>query len=318
MKIAIIDMGTNTFHLILVEVSYDSYKITYREKTSVKIGKGGISKGHITDEAIERAVNTLLDFKRIIEDNEIDQIHATATSAIRNARNGLDLLDLIKEKTGISARIISGREEAEYIYFGVNKAVELGDKPVLIMDIGGGSIEFVIANNIEIYWLHSYEIGGQRMIDRFHRRDPIDGENISLLEEFLSENLTELFEACSRYQPKVLIGSSGTFDTISDIFCHQNGFEINPDLTELPFATESFEFIYQQMISKNREERLKIPGMIPMRVDMIVVAFVLIKFILENLSIRELRISAYALKEGVLLKTIDALKKENILKPNTI
>ena len=161
MKVAVIDMGTNTFHLIIVEVEKDDFKIVYREKTAVKIGEKGINHGMITDDAIDRALKTLSKFKEVIDEEEVEQVFATATSAIRNAKNGKGLVALIKEETGIETRIISGIQEAEYIYYGVNKAVEIGDKASLIMDIGGGSIEFIIGTSKEIIWRQSFEIGGQ-------------------------------------------------------------------------------------------------------------------------------------------------------------
>ena len=318
MKIAVIDMGTNTFHLILVEVSYEGYRITHRERIAVKIGQGGISNGHITPDAEQRAIEAVREYQKRTQDHGIDQIYATATSAIRNARNGLDLLDKIKKATGITARIISGREEAEYIYFGVTSALRVGKDPALIMDIGGGSIEFIIGNDEEIFWLQSFEIGGQRMIDRFHLNDPITSNEISALEQYLFEHLQELFEACAKYQPETIIGSSGTFDTMSDILQRKKGQALDDEMTELPFEMAEFDAIYQEIISKTRAERLDIPGMIPMRVDMIVVALVLIKYVLDSFGLKELRISAYALKEGVLLKTIDSLKKEKVLRPDSI
>lgn len=315
MKIAVIDMGTNTFHLLIVDVNYQDYKIVYREKTAVKIGKGGISHGLITAEAQERAIATVSDFKLEINRHEITNVYATATSAIRNARNGMELLDRIKHATGVSAKIISGREEAEYIYFGVTQALKIGSRPALIMDIGGGSIEFIIANDRDILWLRSFEIGGQRLVDKYHENDPITEEEIRDLEAYLFENLQELFDKCAEFQPNTLVGSSGTFDTISDIYQIQNGITCDEDVTEFPFSFDRFEPIFYEVIAKTREERLKMPGMSPMRVDMIVVAFVLIKFVVDSIDIKAMRISAYALKEGVLLKTIDSLKKDKILRP---
>jgi exopolyphosphatase/guanosine-5'-triphosphate,3'-diphosphate pyrophosphatase len=315
MRIAIIDMGTNTFHLMLVELSYEQFTIFRREKIAVKIGEKGINHGFITAEAADRAVLALKAFQNIILEEEIDQTFATATSAIRNAQNGQELLNKIESVTGIKGRIISGLEEAEHIYFGVTKALNIGEKPGLIMDIGGGSIEFIIGNDKDISWMQSFEIGGQRMLERNKISDPITESEIKNLERYLFEHLQELFEACAKFQPETLIGSSGTFDTLSEIYQKEKGINASSGKTEFPFDFDSFESIFQQIITKKREERLQIPGMIPMRVDMIVVALILVNFVIECLNIKDLRISAYALKEGVLLKTIDSLKKNETLKP---
>lgn len=309
MRVAVIDMGTNTFHLIVVEVANNDFKIIYREKTAVKIGENGINRGMITDEAAERALTALHKFKVVLEQEDAQEVYATATSAIRNAANGEALVARIAQETGIQARIISGDDEAEYIYFGVKKALKIGHEPALIMDIGGGSIEFIIGTDSEILWKQSFEIGGLRMVERFQQHDPILFDEIAAVERYLDSHLQPLFRICQQYQPKVLIGSSGTFDTLSDIHCLENGIDRPENATEYPLTMQAFYDIYQELIHKNREQRLSIPGMIPLRVDMIVVASILIRLVLEKLRLSSIRVSAYALKEGVLLGTLHSLQR---------
>lgn len=307
MKVGIIDMGTNTFHLLIADVRDNDFTILFKEKLLVKIGEGGISQGYITEEATQRALKALTRFREVTEAEEVERVFATATSAIRNAKNGQELADKIQKEIGFEVRIISGDEEAETIYYGVKKAIPLTNEVVLIMDIGGGSIEFIIGNNDSILWKRSFEIGGQRLIDRFHGHDPMLPEEIVNLNQYLSESLQPLFEACQKHRPTTLIGSSGTFDTLSDIYMLANKIEKNPLATEFPFTLEAFTDIHQKMIAMTRAERMQVPGMIEMRVDMIVVASVLIRFVIEKLGIKDIRVSAYALKEGVLLKTIHSL-----------
>ncbi len=310
MRIAVIDMGTNTFHLLVAEVSNGQFETIYREKSAVKIGANGINDGLITEAAQSRAIKTLRRFKQITDVENVDRVFATATSAIRNASNGQELVDKIKVETGITTGIISGDEEAQLIYYGVGHALNLGEETSLIMDIGGGSIEFIIGNAKEILWKHSFEIGGQRMIERFHRHDPILDNEREAVEAYLKENLSLLFEKVSTYKPGTLVGSSGTFDTLSDIFRVQEGLEKSPDATEFPLTLEGFNRIADEIITKNRDQRLAIPGMIELRVDMIVVAVILINFVLTHSGIEKIRVSAYALKEGVLLNTIHQLAKQ--------
>ncbi|MEM8893785.1 MAG: exopolyphosphatase [Bacteroidota bacterium] len=310
MRIAVIDMGTNTFHLLVAKVDNGQFETIYREKSAVKIGAKGINDGLITEAAQTRALKTLRRFKQITEVENVDQVFATATSAIRNANNGADLVAKIKEETGISTRIISGEEEAKLIYYGVEHALDLGDETSLIMDIGGGSIEFIIGNENEIKWKHSFEIGGQRMIERFHKHDPIRTEEKEAVEAYLDEHLTLLFEKVTQYQPTALIGSSGTFDTLSDIYRVKEGLEKSPEATEFPLTLSGFNEIFADILVKTREERLAMPGMIELRVEMIVVASILIDFILTRSQIKKIRVSAYALKEGVLLNTIHQLTKQ--------
>ena len=304
MKMGIIDMGTNTFHLIIVEVDDEDFKFLHREKRSVRLGKDGISEGLITTTAMTRAIDTLVDFKQILEEHQVSDVYATATSAVRNAANGEELVDKIEAATGIKTTIISGLQEAEFIYFGVTQALDIGKEPALIMDIGGGSIEFIISTSDEILWKESFEIGGQRLQDQFHAHDPIAPQEIRSIEEFLEVKLERLFSMCKEYSPKTLIGSSGTFDTLSDIYSNASGIQRAEGATEYPLDIEGFEDIHQQLIQKIRAERLAIPGMIEMRVDMIVVASVLLHFLIKKLDLTSLRVSAFALKEGVLLHHI--------------
>ena len=309
MKVAIIDMGTNTFHLLIAEVEGENYEILHRERRAVKIGEKGINKGEITKEAWERALVTLEEFKQIIEQQNIDQVFATATSAIRNATNGRALVEEIERRTGIKATIISGIKEAELILLGVRNALDLGNDKSLIMDIGGGSIEFIIANQAETFWLKSFEIGGQRLVEKFHKMDPITEEEIQSLTSYFDGELTDLLDAYKLHEPKTLIGCSGTFDTLSDIYCSISNATKEENATEYPLTLTAFHNIHEQLIEKTREERLAIPGMIEMRVDMIVVACVLINYLIKKLNLTSIRVSAYALKEGVLLDSITTVQK---------
>ncbi|MTI31466.1 exopolyphosphatase [Xanthovirga aplysinae] len=307
-KVAIIDLGTNTFHILVGTIFEDNFKILYKEKRAVKIGKGGINEGIITDQAKQRALTTLSEFKKIIEKENIDIIHTTATSAFRNALNGQQLANQIKERTGIEVKIISGKEEAALIQYGVNKALNIGTTPSLIIDIGGGSVEFIICNNKKTFWKNSFEIGAQRLVELFHQNDPISLEEINALEAYLQEELTELDKNIKKFKPEILIGSSGTFETLSDIHRLAHKIEKVPETTELPITLSSYLDIHQNLLSKNQRERLAIPGMVEMRVEMIVVASCIIHFLIKKYGFSKMRISAYALKEGVLNKLIDELK----------
>jgi exopolyphosphatase/guanosine-5'-triphosphate,3'-diphosphate pyrophosphatase len=288
-------------------VKEGDFSVIYRSKVAVKIGENGINRGLITEEAKKRALTALHDFKLTIDEYQPDEVFATATSAIRNAINGVELVEQIKKETGIETRIISGLDEAQFIYYGVSKALAIGKDISLIMDIGGGSIEFILCSENTVYWKQSFEAGGLRMAEKFHKQDPITEEGVNALENYLHDQLTELFDACAKYKPTVLIGSSGTFDTLSEISQLADGKTLDLQATELPLTIESFESVFQNILTKNRAERLEIPGMIDLRVDMIVVAVILIKYVLDSLDISKIRVSAYALKEGVLLKTIDSL-----------
>jgi exopolyphosphatase/guanosine-5'-triphosphate,3'-diphosphate pyrophosphatase len=299
-KLAIIDLGTNTFHLLLAELHENRYLITHREKVAAKLGLGGINQDVIQDEAIGRAIEALKNFSSTIDQYGAKTVYAFGTSALRNARNGREVTEKIKQSTGIAVAIISGDKEAEFIYQGVRSAVDLGHVPALIIDIGGGSVEFIIGNQTTIFWKKSIEVGAQRLLEKFQPHDPIAKNEIESIDQYFKITLVEVMNALHLHQPKMLVGSSGTFDTLSDIHCIDHAIQTRPDDPETPLTRESFYFIYQELITKNRKERLLIPGMIEMRVDMIVVACCLIRFLLDAYSFNEIKVSSYSLKEGVL------------------
>jgi len=298
-RVAIIDMGTNTFHLLIAEIEAGEFTITYREKVPVKVGMGGINQGHITESGIERALNTMKSFKKILSESGIEEVQAFGTSALRNANNGEYVAKLIQAETGIKTEIISGIKEAEYIYKGCRAAIAMRTEKSLIMDIGGGSVEFIIGNDYEIFWSHSFEIGGQRLLEKFHKHDPITTHEVESLNLYFSTELKLLFEELNKHKPFQLIGSSGTFDTLSDIYCLKNNIPVR-ESPETPLSIDAFHEIYNGLRVKNREARMQIPGMIEMRVEMIVVACALIDFLLSKYNFQQIKVSSYSLKEGVL------------------
>ena len=298
-NVAIIDMGTNTFHLLIAQVG-SKPRILRREREAVKVGKGGINKKMITDDGFARAINTIQKFKLIIEEYGVRKTLAFGTSAIRNASNGIELINDIREKTGIETRIIDGNEEADLIYRGVRAALDLGKENSMIVDVGGGSVEFIIGNQDGVQWKRSFEIGGQRLLEEFQKSDPIGTEDRSRLEEFLRKQLEPLTEQLRHFKPATLVGVSGTFDTLSEMFCSRHGLPYYEDDSETPFDVEAFPAIFKDLLTHDRAGRLALPGMIEMRVDMIVVACVLINVVLQMYPFRNIRVSTYSLKEGVL------------------
>lgn len=305
-RIAIVDLGTNTFHLLIVDIENGNYQLIHRERQAVKLGERGINKGVITDEALQRALIALSGFSASIKQMNAEKIFAYGTSALRNAHNRLAVIRKIKVTTDIDVKLIAGDEEARLIYLGVRSAVRLGEEKSLIMDIGGGSVEFIIGNENEIFWKQSIEIGAQRLLEEYHRHDPIKAEDLKALNHYFELNLENLFSALNLYQPKTLVGSSGTFDTLSDIYCIGQGITRDPKATETPLSFAGFHEIYKQLIVKDRAARMLVPGMIELRVDMIVVACSLIDYLITRYSFDQIRVSSYALKEGVLSDIMEA------------
>jgi len=311
-KVAVLDLGTNTFNLLLVKVTPSAYYIYRNEKIAVKLGKDGINKGFITKKAQQRAIIALEIYRKIIDSEGISKIYGYATSAFRTASNGQEFKALLENKTGFQITIITGNIEAEFIYNGVKNALDIGGSPSLIMDIGGGSVEFIICDRNQIFWKKSFDIGAQRLLDWFHKIDPIPISEIKKLDTFLSNKLSLLKKQIEIYKPNCLIGSSGAFDTLSEMHQHEINLFIAGGETELPLTIDGFNNSFQRVASKNKKDRLEMPGMQELRVDMIVVAAFIINFIIKNFQIKQIRVSAHSLKEGM----VSSIQKELIQQDN--
>jgi exopolyphosphatase/guanosine-5'-triphosphate,3'-diphosphate pyrophosphatase len=299
-KLAVIDLGTNTFHLMIAEINGRKNHIIHTEKVAVKLGKAGINQDIIQEDAINRAIVTLQAFKSKMDHEGVTKIHAFGTSALRNATNASIVAERIKSSTAIGISIISGDEEAEMIYRGVNSALDLGNETSLIIDIGAGSVEFILANRTKTLWKRSLEIGGQRILELYKIHDPITPDEIQQLDKFFESSLAEVHDAIKLYPPITLIGSSGTFDTLSDLYCAENNVFNSESDSETPLTIEYFHSVYHRLIKMNRTERMNMIGMIELRVDLIVVGCCLVRFILEKYKLNQIRVSRYSMKEGAL------------------
>ena len=157
-RIAALDLGTNTFHLLIADVLDNKFEAVKEEQAHVKLGEGGINSGLIADAPFKRGLDALQHFKSEIQRFSVDAIHATGTAALRSAKNGFAFINQVKTSTGIEIEIIDGDLEASLIYQGVRACVSLAPS-ALIMDIGGGSVEFIFCNDQTIFWKKSYPIG---------------------------------------------------------------------------------------------------------------------------------------------------------------
>lgn len=306
-KKAFIDLGTNTFQLLIVAQEGNTYQKIHEDSYAAKIGLGGISSGIITHEGVERAVFALKYFQEKLNEEGVilENIFATATSAVRNASNGEAFCEEIFKRTGILIKVISGEEEAGLIYEGVKLGTPIGNDTSLIIDIGGGSVEFIICNQDRIFWKQSFEIGGQRLMDKFMNTDPISPRSVQALKDYLEEQLLPLTNAVHQYAPICVIGSAGSFETLIDLYFMKTFGQL-PPIEQVSFELPIAEFYdsFLKIVSSNREQRMALAGMIELRVDMIVVGVCLIDFVLKRYDIRQIKVSNFALKEGVLSKQL--------------
>jgi exopolyphosphatase/guanosine-5'-triphosphate,3'-diphosphate pyrophosphatase len=302
MRIAIIDLGTNTFNLLIAEVFPDNtYKTLYKNKIASKLGEGGINQGIILPVPFQRGIDALKDHQETIRQYKTDQVYAFATSAIRSASNGLEFVHEAKKETGIDINIITGNREAELIYYGVRTAVQMDNSYSLIMDIGGGSTEFIFADKEKVIWQHSFQLGAARLMERFKPSDPITSAQIKDLKAYLNTELQPLFEAVSAHPVSELIGSSGSFDSLAEMIAYRyHSIDVLRGKTEFTFNLHESNAIYRQLLRSTRAERLNMKGLIELRVDMIVVSAIFVHLILTKLKISQMRLSTYSLKEGAL------------------
>jgi exopolyphosphatase/guanosine-5'-triphosphate,3'-diphosphate pyrophosphatase len=301
MRLAVIDLGTNTFNLLIGECFEDNTKIILHDsKTPVKLGKGGIHNGIITPAALERAFTAIDAYHKIIAEYTVDKTIAFATSAIRDALNGKDFLMQVESTYDIATHLITGDKEAELINLGVKSSGALPKhKNALILDIGGGSNEFIITQNGDIRWKKSFQLGTARIIEQFEISDPITSSQIEALNQYFNDNIKPLFEAVLKFPIDHLIGASGAFETYYTLIQGEKlHTSVIPVPTKSDISLEDFNNLYQKLIHSTAEQRLGMKGMELARVEMIVPAAVFTKFVLSSLDIKRLTFTNYSLKEG--------------------
>ncbi len=291
-RIAIIDLGTNTFHLMVAELAENgTFSVLFKERRYIKLAEGGIDS--ISPEAFARGIDAMRHFKGVIQGFQVHQIKALGTAALRTAKNGQDFVQQTKSETGIVIDLIDGDKEAELIYHGVMQAIPATSDTFLIMDIGGGSVEFIIADKHEVFWAQSFPLGVAVLYKNFHHSDPIAPEEIGALQNFLKQQLQPLIRQLKERPVSIIVGASGTFDVLGDLF-HVTQTE---NFAEMP--VDQFAPFYQRVVKMNIAARLAAEEIPNSRADMIVVALILIDTILNFNPFKKIWISRYALKEGV-------------------
>ena len=310
MKLAILDLGTNTFHLLIVEVNRDrTYKKIFKSKIVVKLGEGAIQEKYIAEVPFTRGLNVLKHYAGIIEKHKADKTFAFATSGIRSAKNGKEFVSRVKNETGIKIEVIPGDREAELICYGVRGCVSMGEEKHLIMDIGGGSTEFIIANEKKIFWKQSFDIGASRLLETFKPSNPIINAEVKRLETFLIDVIKPLDIALKRFPVETLIGSSGSFDTLAEM----SGWkfqkkDVLKNVTTFNFNLDEYFKLHEILLKSTMQQRMKMKGLIKMRVDMIVLASICTRLILDRYKLEKMILSKYALKEGALWQIVSKLR----------
>jgi exopolyphosphatase/guanosine-5'-triphosphate,3'-diphosphate pyrophosphatase len=300
---AIIDLGTNTFNLLVYRSSEHGMQVLHSVELPVFLGKGGIEQGRITDVAFARGMEALRQHKATASVHGVTELRGFGTSMLRNATNGGAFVEQAWKELGIRITVIPGEREAELILAGVRQAVSLSAKPSLVMDIGGGSTEFILATDKALMWKQSFELGVTRLRERIPVSEPITVEEEARISQHLDDRLEALYAIIDRHEPHLLIGSAGSFDTLARMVCAERGTHLPDDATTLVFTAAEFDILKDRLLRMDRSGRLRVPGLPEHRVDTILYALVQIERVLLAGGIRELAWSRYALKEGAAAQT---------------
>lgn len=302
MRVAIVDLGTNTFNLLIADTVGEKFNVVYSGREVVKLGEKSINENRISDQAFERGIKAFTRLAEIIKQHQPQEIKALATSAIREAENGVDFANEIKRLTGIEISVISGDKEAELIYQGNRMAVDLNDEPHLIMDIGGGSTEFIIASKNKIFFKQSYKLGVARLLEKFMPENPISEQTKENIRKYLEESLRSLTREIKKYNISTLVGSAGAFETIVDMIGKENS---SLGKSAYKISLEDYTSISNKTVHSTIAQREQMAGLIPMRRDMIVLSYLLVDFVVQSAGVKHLLVSTYSLKEGVLYEIIN-------------
>ncbi|HHE31633.1 MAG TPA: Ppx/GppA family phosphatase [Chlorobaculum parvum] len=311
LRVAAIDLGTNSFHMVVIEESEGKGIVEIdRVKDMICIGRGSISTKKLDPAAMEAGVAALRNFIVLATQLHVpaDNIIAFATSAIREAENRQEFIDMVRRETGLRVKIISGKEEAQFIYYGVRNAVMFRDKPDLLFDIGGGSVEFIIADKSEVYQLESRKIGVARMMERFLTTDPVSKHELKLLEQFFAAEIFDSAEKAHKLGVTRAIASSGTAENIARMIRPGKDADSVDGLNQTGFTRQEFESFYKSVISMDRSARRKLTGLDEKRVDLIVPGLILINVIFREFNLKEVVISDSALREGMVVHYIASMR----------
>lgn len=293
MRKAVVDLGTNTFNLLIADVANDHFDVIYNTKEGVALGMGGINDQFIAPEAMQRALETFERFMQTCREFGVTSINAIGTSAIRDASNASDLLQQVEERFGVHIEVIDGLKEAQLIYDGVSWSYDF-QEPSLIMDIGGGSTEFIRGYQGDALQFCSLNIGVSRAVQLFELSDPLSEEDKMQLVNWFEIHAAPLddFSPCT-----TLVGASGSFETFYEMI-HEIPFP--PGIEPIRLCREELNSTLDWIISSTYEQREAHPYIIPIRRRMAPVAALKTKWVVERFGIREIVISPCSLKEGAL------------------
>ncbi|QXD14994.1 Ppx/GppA family phosphatase [Rhodocaloribacter litoris] len=307
-RVCVIDLGTNSFHTVIVDAYPNgAFKVIDRLKDMVRLGEGGLVAHRLTGEAMERGVQALRRIRLLAEGWGVSEYLAYATSAIREAENGGDFIARVQAEVGLHIRPISGNLEATLIYKGVRRAVSMPE-PALLVDIGGGSTEFIVGTSRKLHYAASLKLGAARMTERFLHTDPVEKQEFRALRAYYREQLAPVYAAVRAHGAREIVGSSGTMENLAQVYLHLQGLSGASPFHEV-FDPKAFRQVTKKIMRSTRAERAAMPGIDEKRIDQIVAGAMLVDVLLKDLEVERLRLSPNALREGMVVHFIEQNSK---------
>ena len=295
-RMAAIDVGSNSLHMIIAQTDPDGAITTlWRMKEMVGLGRISFPARRLSTEAMDRAIATLRRFQDAAVRRQCEKIVAVATSAVREAQNGGDFLERVRREVGLNIRVVSARDEARLIYLGVRHAVQLKSTPTFILDIGGGSVEFIVADKSRPLLLESAKLGAARMTAKYIKTDPVDGNDLKALLNHYDRELTPICNNILAQKPTDAIGTSGTLENLAAMCASLYG------TPENVIERDAMNKLVSRLLESRTKDRAEYKGLDDQRKDQIIAGALLMNELLRRLNLERLTICKSALREGLLV-----------------
>jgi len=305
MRIAAIDVGSNSIHMVVAQLEADGrFQVLDRAKEMVRLARRTLASGALSADAMNAGIRTLSVFRTLAERQGVERFKAVATSAVREAKNGGDFIQRVKDEVGLRVKVIPGREEARLVYLGVRHAIDLRNDTTLIVDIGGGSVELILTEDEKLVAIDSLKLGVTRLSEQIPLGDRISGKVLSALESHLAEALDPVLDQWPAGRIRRVIGTSGTMLNLVSIAAYQRGEPPNGHLNNFAVTAEEIAKVRRMVAKADRDERLRIKGLDSKRADLIVAGACVADYIMQRLRARELVACTWALREGLVLDFI--------------
>lgn len=299
---AAIDIGTNSIHLLVARSPAPGrIEILAQEKEVVRLGHGAADMKRLEPDAIERGIAALHRFRQVADIWDAD-ITAVATSAVREAENHDEFIERARDEAGIEVDVIAGVEEGRLIHVGVLHALPVYDQRLVVIDIGGGSTELVVGERGEALVVRSLKLGAIRLTDRFFSEEPLTKDQVKECRRYVRSFVEPSAREIAEHGFEVAAGSSGTIETLAAMALARRGDDPTRPLNNLTFTDAELAGVVDDLVgARTAKERAKLVGMDARRADIIVAGALILEQVVAALGIEELRVSSFALREGVLL-----------------